>query len=42
MVKKDDFIQAIKDGYTFKGESVKIGAAVLDGEVVADAGIYLP
>ncbi len=36
------FIQAIKDGYTFKGESVKIGAAVLDGEVVSDAGIYLP
>lgn len=42
MAKKEDFIQVIKDGYTFKGESVKIGAAVLDGEVVADAGIYLP
>jgi hypothetical protein len=24
MAKKDEFIQAIKDGYTFKGESVKI------------------
>lgn len=42
MAKKDEFIQTIKDGYTFKGESVKIGAAVLDGEVVSDAGIYLP
>ncbi len=42
MAKKDEFIEAIKAGYTFKGESVKIGAAVLDGEVVADAGIYLP
>ena len=42
MAKKEDFIQAIKDGYTFKGESVKIGAAVLDGEVVPEAGIYLP
>ena len=42
MANKDAFIQAIKDGYTFKGESVKIGAAVLDGEVVAEAGIYLP
>ncbi|MBL0054864.1 MAG: DUF853 family protein [Chitinophagaceae bacterium] len=42
MAKKEDFIQAIKDGYTFKGESVKIGAAVLDGEVVSEAGIYLP
>ena len=42
MPKKDEFIVTIKDGYTFKGESVKIGAAVLDGEVVAEAGIYLP
>jgi len=42
MAKKDEFIEAIKTGYTFKGESVKIGAAVLDGEVIADAGIYLP
>jgi uncharacterized protein len=39
---KDVFLQAIKDGYTFKGESVKIGAAVLDGAVVADAAINLP
>ena len=42
MANKEEFIQAIKNGYTFKGESVKIGAAVLDGEVVAEAGIYLP
>jgi hypothetical protein len=42
MPNKDAFIQAIKDGYSFKGESVKIGAAVLDGEVVADAAINLP
>jgi DNA helicase HerA-like ATPase len=42
MPAKEAFIQAIKDGYTFKGESVKIGAAVLDGEVVADAAINLP
>lgn len=42
MPNKEAFIQAIKDGYTFKGESVKIGAAVLDGEVVADAVISLP
>ncbi len=42
MAKKDEFLAAIKAGYTFKGESVKIGAAILDGEVVADAGIYLP
>jgi len=42
MSNKEAFIQAIKDGYTFKGESVKIGCAVLDGEVVAEAGINLP
>ena len=42
MPSKETFIQAIKDGYTFKGESVKIGCAVLDGEVVAEAGINLP
>ena len=42
MENKDEFIQAVKTGYTFKGDSVKIGAGMLDGEVVADAGIYLP
>ncbi len=42
MANKEAFIQAITNGYTFKGESVKIGAAVLDGEVVAGAGIFLP
>ena len=42
MANKEAFIQAVEDGYTFKGESVKIGCGVLDGEVIADAGIYLP
>ena len=42
MSKKDDFIQAINNGYTFKGESVTIGAAVLDGEVVPETAIHLP
>lgn len=42
MADKNKFIEDIKNGYTFKGESVKIGAAILDGEVVAEAGIYLP
>ncbi len=36
------FIDAIKAGYTFKGESVKIGSAVLDGEVVSGADVFLP
>jgi DNA helicase HerA-like ATPase len=42
MPSKEDFIQAIADGYTFKGEHVKIGAAVLDGVVVPEAAINLP
>jgi uncharacterized protein len=42
MPNKEAFIQAVKDGYTFKGESVAIGAAMLDGNVVAEAVINLP
>ncbi len=42
MADKEAFIEAINKGYTFKGESVKLGAAMLDGEVVSEAGIYLP
>ncbi|MCW3089176.1 MAG: hypothetical protein JWP81_245 [Ferruginibacter sp.] len=42
MSNKEIFSKAMRDGYMFKGESVKIGAAVLDGEVISDAGIYLP
>lgn len=41
MANKEAFIQAINNGYTFKGESVKIGAAVLDGEATPEAGIFL-
>ena len=42
MANKEDFLKQIKDGYTFKGESIKIGAAMLDGEVIPEAEIYLP
>ncbi len=42
MDNKETFIQAIKTGYTFKGETIKIGAAMLDGEVIPEAEIYLP
>ncbi len=42
MSNKEAFIQAINSGYTFKGESVKLGAAMLNGEVVAEASINLP
>jgi hypothetical protein len=42
MADKQIFIEKIKQGYSFKGESVQIGAAVLDGEVIPEAGIFLP
>ncbi|MGN6542541.1 MAG: helicase HerA-like domain-containing protein [Ginsengibacter sp.] len=42
MDNKETFIEVIKNGYTFKGETIKIGAAMLDGEVIPEAEIFLP
>lgn len=42
MADKAKFLDTIKGGYTFKGESAKIGVAILDGEVVPGADIILP
>lgn len=42
MDKKADFIQAMKTGYAFKGETIKIGAGMLDGEVIPEAEIFIP
>ena len=42
MTDKTKFLEAVKTGYTFKGEAYKIGCAVLDGEVVSDAAVFLP
>jgi len=42
MASKEEFIQAIKNGYTFKGDPVQIGAAILDGEVLSEAPVFLP
>jgi hypothetical protein len=36
------FLEAVQTGYAFKGESFKIGCAMLDGAVVAGADIFLP
>lgn len=41
-IMKEQFIQQIQSGYTFKGESILIGAAMLNGEVIAECGINLP
>jgi DNA helicase HerA-like ATPase len=42
MADEQKFKEAVRAGYTFKGESVKIGAAMLEGEVVPGADVYLP
>src|SRR6187399_1760151 len=42
MADKTKFLEAVKTGYTFKGEAYKIGCAVLDGEVVSETAVLLP
>ena len=42
MDNKEAFLEAIKKGYTFKGDTIKIGAGMLDGEVIPEAEIFLP
>ncbi len=42
MPDKNDFAAAMKAGYTFKGETIKIGAGIYNGEVVPEAEILLP
>lgn len=42
MADKQAFLQSVTTGYTFKGEHVKIGMGMLDGEVVEGAAILLP
>lgn len=39
---RGQFLQNIKDGYTFTGESVIVGAAMLNGETVEGATVRLP
>ncbi|TDO26783.1 helicase HerA-like domain-containing protein [Sediminibacterium goheungense] len=42
MADNQAFINAVSAGYTFKGEQVKIGVGMLNGEVVQGADIKLP
>jgi uncharacterized protein len=42
MADKEAFLKTIQSGYSFKGETIKIGRAVLEGEVVGGADIFLP
>jgi len=36
------FLEAVKAGYTFKGESFRLGSAMLDGHVVPGADVFIP
>ena len=42
MPDKDTFIELVKNGYTFKGESFPIGGAMLGGEVLTGTIVNLP
>ena len=42
MAGKEDFLQLVKDGYSFKGESIKMGRGIIDKEVVEGADVFLP
>src|SRR4051812_6772687 len=42
MSNTEKFLETITSGYSFKGESAKIGAGMLDGQVVKGADIRLP
>ncbi len=42
MADKPDFTAAINEGYSFKGESFKIGSAMLDGNVVEGTSVMIP
>jgi DNA helicase HerA-like ATPase len=42
MPSKESFAQKIKEGYSFKGDTLLIGAGVFDGEVIKGADVLLP
>ncbi len=42
MANQDKFIEEIKSGYTFKGTSLMLGAAMLEGICFSDAVVSLP
>lgn len=42
MSDKNTLQEAVRAGYSFSGEHVKIGRAMFDGEVVPDADVFLP
>lgn len=42
MSKQEQFLQEIQQGYIFKGASIELGGAMLDGECVSGATVKIP
>ncbi|WP_327018065.1 helicase HerA-like domain-containing protein [Croceibacter atlanticus] len=42
MTKRDEFKAVIDNGNTFKGDSINLGAAMLDGETITNALVKIP
>lgn len=42
MANKQKFQETVQNGYSFKGEAIKIGCAALDGEVIEGTDVFLP
>lgn len=42
MNKKDNFIEDINKGYSFKGDSIILGGAILDGEATPETHVKVP
>src|SRR3989337_2449456 len=42
MADKAKLLETVKACYTFKGENFKIGCAMLDGEVINGADVFIP
>lgn len=42
MIDTAKFKETISKGYTFKGDTIKIGAGMLEGRVIPEAEVYLP
>ncbi|MFY0253503.1 helicase HerA-like domain-containing protein [Chitinophaga sp. 30R24] len=42
MANQDALLNYVKSGYTFQGEHFRLGCAMLNGEIVTGADVYLP
>jgi len=42
MASQEQLLETVKTGYNFKGENVKLGVAMLDGNLVDGADVFLP